>query len=70
MKGAGEYREFPLSCLLVRERESKGLEEFSKLINSKASLADQGSQGAWLEFFSPARNTEVTPIRMIKRSQL
>jgi len=46
----------------------KESEEFDKLVNGKASLADKGSQGAWLEFLSPAGNTEMTPIRVVKNS--
>ena len=45
----------------------KELEEFDKLVNGKTSLADESSQGAWLEFLSPTGNTEMMPIPFYHR---
>jgi len=39
-----------------------------KFINGEPSFADQGSQGAPLELFPSAGDTEVTAIRMVKNS--
>jgi len=46
----------------------KILEEFGKLINSEASLADKSSQCARLEFFFPTRDAEMASIRVVKNS--
>ncbi len=54
--------------VFVLLRIMKELEEFDKLVNGKTSLADESSQGAWLEFLSPTGNTEMTPISVVKDS--
>ena len=51
-------------------RGSKNLEKLCELIDCEVSLADEGSQCAWLQFFSSRGNAKVVPIGMISVSIL